>query len=838
MSRSGRNSQVLVVLVLAALAVGAAAGTAVAANGTDATGTENNGHTGPGFHVHRGPNGEADVNVCSYATPPGAAHCNARVRTDAFAQQLGNALRTNGVTPAVTNPGSGAYGPADLQAAYAAPSATKGAGLIVAIVDAYNDPNAESDLGVYRSTFGLPACTTANGCFKKVNQNGVTYPYPSSNIGWAQEISLDVDMVSAMCPLCHILLVEANSSSFSDLGAAVNRAASMGAIAISNSYGTSGEFSSETAYDSSYYNHPGVAVTASSGDSGYGVEYPAASRNVVAVGGTSLKKPNGVFTETAWSGAGSGCSAYESKPSWQHDTGCSHRTVTDVSAIADPQTGVWAYDTYGSYWSSGWLIFGGTSVASPIIASVFALAGSPWANQPASYLYGNAASLHDVVSGSNGNCGGSYLCTAKVGYDGPTGLGTPNTAAAFLGAPSAPDFSVSASPTSLSPNVNASSSSTITLAAVNGYSGNVTLSAAVTVGSPSGLTLTQPASPSGVPSTATLGVTANTPGSYTVTVTATDGTITHTAPVTVNVAAPDFSVSASPTSLTPNVNASVSSTITLGALGGYGGNVTLSASVTAGSPSGLTLTQPTSPTGVPSTATLGVTANTPGSYTVTVTATDGTITHTAPVTATVAAPDFSVSASPTSLGLSPGSSNSSTLTLGALGGYSGNVTLSAAVTAGSPSGLTLTQPASPTGVPSTATLGVTANTAGSYTVTVTATDGTITHTATVAVSVSPPGDFSIAVSPTYKVGFRGSSVTYTVTITRTGGFTGPVTLAVAGQSVLDTVVFSPNPIGTGSTTSVLTLTTKSGDSGGSSTLTFTGTSGSVSHSVSATLYLF
>jgi hypothetical protein len=606
--------------------------------------------------------------------------------------------------------------------------------LTVAIVDAYDDPNAESNLAVYRSTFGLAPCTTANGCFKKVNQNGTSFAYPTPNVNWATEISLDVDMVSAMCPLCHILLVEANSNSFSDLGAAVNRAALMGAIAISNSYG-GGEFGSESSYDSTYFNHPGVAVTASSGDSGYGVEYPAASRNVVAVGGTSLAKTNNVFSETAWSGAGSGCSAYESKPSWQHDAGCARRTVADVSAVADPNTGVLAYDTYGY---GGWLIFGGTSVASPIIASIYALAGGPWANQPASYLYGNASSLHDVVSGSNGSCGGSYLCTAKVGYDGPTGLGTPNTAAGFLGAPIAPDFSVSASPPSLSPNVNASGSSTITLGALNGYSGNVTLSAAVTAGSPSGLTLTQPASPSGVPSTATLGVTANTPGSYTVTVTATDGTITHTAPVTVN----------------------------------------------------------------------------------------------------VAAPDFSVSASPTSLGLSPGSSSSSTVTLGALGGYSGNVTLSAAVTAGSPSGLTLAQPTSPAGVPSTATLGVTANTVGSYTVTVTATDGTITHTATVTVSVNPPGDFSIAVSPTYKVGVRGGSVTYTVTITRTGGFTGPVTLAVAGQSVLDTAVFSPNPIGTGSTTSVLTLTTKAGDSSGPHTLTFTGTSGSVSHSATATLYLY
>jgi subtilase family serine protease len=236
-------------------------------------------------------------------------------------------------------------------------------------------------------------------------------------------------MVSAVCPKCHILLVEASTATFTNLGAAVNTAARLGANAISNSYG-GGESSFDPSWDTSYFNHPGIAITASSGDSGYGVEYPAASRFVTAVGGTSLTKASNTrgWSETAWSGAGSGCSNYDSKPSWQTDGGCGNRTVADVSADADPNTGVAVYDTYHS---SGWLVFGGTSVASPIVASVYALAGNASTLTYASHAYANIASLNDVTSGSNGSCGGSYLCTAGVGYDGPTGLGTPNGVGAF-----------------------------------------------------------------------------------------------------------------------------------------------------------------------------------------------------------------------------------------------------------------------------------------------------------------------------------------------------------------------------------------------------------------------
>lgn len=352
--------------------------------------------------------------MCS-ATSAGIAHCNALL------------LVNDGVKPNASSPSG--YNPSDLQGAYNLPSTTAGSGQTVAIVDAYNDPKAESDLSFYRSYFHLPACTTANGCFKKVSQSGSTTKYPSNNASWSQEISLDLDMVSAICPNCHILLVEATSPTSANLGIAVNTAVRLGANAVSNSYGGS-ESSTESSY-ASYYNHPGVAITASAGDGGYGVEVPAAYNTVTAVGGTSLNYSGGTRSETAWNGTGSGCSAYIAKPSWQHDSGCGHRTVGDVSAVADPNTGVSVYDSYAYQGQSGWLVFGGTSVSSPIIASVYALAGNASSITYGSYPYSHTGSLNDVTSGSNGSCGGSYLCTAGNGYDGPTGLGTPHGTGAF-----------------------------------------------------------------------------------------------------------------------------------------------------------------------------------------------------------------------------------------------------------------------------------------------------------------------------------------------------------------------------------------------------------------------
>lgn len=356
----------------------------------------------------------ANARVCPSAAT-GQARCHSLVRVDNLGQPLATGV-PNG------------YGPADLAKAYNL-ATSSGAGQTIAIVDAFDDANAESDLAVYRSQFGLGPCTTANGCFQKVDQNGGTN-YPRGDMGWAEEISLDLDMASAICPNCKILLVEAKTNSFANLAAAVDRAALLGATVISNSYGGN-EYSGEVS-DQTHFNHPGVAITVSSGDNGYGVEFPAASQYVTAVGGTSLRADGSArgFSETVWSGAGSGCSAYISKPSWQTDTGCARRTVADVSAVADPNTGVAVYDTFRVH-PGRWLVFGGTSVAAPIIGGVYALAGGIGLTTYGSLSYSNTMSLFDVVSGSNGSCGGSYLCTASAGFDGPTGNGTPNGTGAF-----------------------------------------------------------------------------------------------------------------------------------------------------------------------------------------------------------------------------------------------------------------------------------------------------------------------------------------------------------------------------------------------------------------------
>ena len=318
------------------------------------------------------------------------------------------------------------FGPADLQSAYKI--TTSGSSTTtIAIVDAYHYKNADKDLGVYRAQYGLPACTTANGCFKQVDEHGGT-SYPKVNVGWNQEEALDLDMASAMCPNCKIVLVEAKSSSYNDLGTAVNTAAGLpGVHVISNSYG--GGESGTSTYEGDY-NHPGIAVTVSTGDSGYGVQFPASSPHVIAVGGTHLVKASNSrgWTETAWTGAGSGCSTTYAKPSWQHDSGCTKRTVADVSAVADPNTGVAVYGPKSKS-VSAWMVFGGTSVAAPLIGGVYGNNGG--AVNYGADPYSHTSALNDVVGGSNGSCGGSYLCTAVTGYDGPTGLGTPIGTTAF-----------------------------------------------------------------------------------------------------------------------------------------------------------------------------------------------------------------------------------------------------------------------------------------------------------------------------------------------------------------------------------------------------------------------
>ena len=345
-------------------------------------------------------------------------------------------------SPALSGSGAeGGYSPKDLRSAYNLPSATAGTGQTVAIVDAFNDPNAESDVAEYRSYYELPECTAASGCFKKVNEKGGS-SVPVSEPAWAEEISLDLDMVSGICPNCHILLVEASAETVAALSNAANEAATLGATEISNSYGF--ELSSEPAHASDY-DHPGIPITVAAGDSGYRVEWPAANPDVIAVGGTSLEHASNArhWRESVWYGTeagetfgtGSGCSK-EPKPAWQTDAGCKFRTNNDVAAVASQNTPVSVYDSYKM--SSPWQLLGGTSVSTPIIAAAMALA-TPYTRtfEGARGLYAEAAlsgtgSLDDVTSGKNGTCGGTYLCEAKVGYDGPTGLGS------LWGAPEVP----------------------------------------------------------------------------------------------------------------------------------------------------------------------------------------------------------------------------------------------------------------------------------------------------------------------------------------------------------------------------------------------------------------
>jgi subtilase family serine protease len=331
------------------------------------------------------------------------------------------------------------YGPSQLQSAYnlTSASAANGAGRTIAIVDAYDDPTAAADLATYRSSAGLPAVPS----FQKVNQNGATSPLPSeapASDDWTLEESLDLDMASAICPLCNIVLVEATNDSGTGLYVAENTAASMAGY-ISNSWGGT-EASSDTSLDSSNFNHPGDVITASAGDSDYGVIYPATSPNVVSVGGTKLSTSSSSrgWTESVWNtsagseGTGSGCSAFEPQPSWQAAlglSGCSRRIDNDVAADADPATGVAVYDT--SNGNGGWNEVGGTSASSPMLAAMYALAGNA-GTTPANDIYTHTSNFFDVTTGNDGSCSPAYLCTAETGYDGPTGIGTPNGIAGLV----------------------------------------------------------------------------------------------------------------------------------------------------------------------------------------------------------------------------------------------------------------------------------------------------------------------------------------------------------------------------------------------------------------------
>ena len=370
----------------------------------------------PGAHALSGPvqrSGNTFYRaVCATAVGL-AAQCHSHVVTDVAGNMLSYA-----------HPPIGGKSPADLRDAYKI-TANGSPSTIVAIVDAFGYDNAEAELGVYRAQWGLPECTTKNGCFKKLNWKGHEKHYPPQNNGWALESALDLDMASAMCPNCTLYLIEAKTNSFGHLGEAVDTAAALGAHVISNSYG--GTESNRVAQYEPFYDHPGVAVTASTGDSGYGQQAPADMPNVIAVGGTRLVADGSKrgWAETVWGGAGSGCSHVFQKPAWQTDKRCKNRMISDVSAVADPNTGV------AVYFAGAWHVVGGTSVSAPLVGGIFGANGG--AVDAASTIYANSSALFDVTTGNNGTCRkhAQYFCTGEAGYDGPTGLGTPKGTAAF-----------------------------------------------------------------------------------------------------------------------------------------------------------------------------------------------------------------------------------------------------------------------------------------------------------------------------------------------------------------------------------------------------------------------
>ncbi len=330
-------------------------------------------------------------------------------------------IQSQGISPNVAG-----WGPADFQTRYNLPSTTKGSGQIVAIVDAFDNPNVESDLATYRSNFGLG---TAN--FTKYNQRGQTSNYPVGNTGWGVEIDLDVQMVSAVCPNCTIYLIEADDNRGRSLNAAEREAVKLGAHVISNSWGGGAGGSNAS------FRAKGVTYLASAGDSGYGMQDPADFDTVVSVGGTVITKTGSTYGEHVWSFSGAGCSVIP-KPAWQHDPKCTFRTGNDVSAVAD---NVAVYDTYGN---SGWGTVGGTSVSSPMLGGVFGLAGNGSSRQSGKAFWTLShrklkKDLNYISSGTVTHCPtsltGTYLCTAGTGeyktYSAPAGWGTPDGIGAF-----------------------------------------------------------------------------------------------------------------------------------------------------------------------------------------------------------------------------------------------------------------------------------------------------------------------------------------------------------------------------------------------------------------------
>ena len=367
------------------------------------------------------PDGEevASESVCTQ----GPIRCHAHVRTSKAGLRITSHAAPMGL------------GPADLQDAYKInPASTVTSRPVVAIVDAYGYTALESDLAKYRSQYGLPPCTIASGCLKVVNQTGQVTPLPANppaTDDWTVETALDVDMVSAACPLCRILVVQATNNLGDGLYVAQNAAAALGPTVISNSWGGPEQPNTSLAAQEAYFVHPSIAIFVAAGDDGYndagmGPDYPGTSTHVIAVGGTKLVRdtsPRG-WSETAWTKGGSACSLSIPKPAYQTKSPCAFKATTDIAAVGDPATGLAVYNAA----NGGWMVIGGTSASAPFVAALFAATGNG-AQSTGAFIGANASKLFDVTTGSNGTCpAGSLLCNAAVGWDGPTGYGTPNAA--------------------------------------------------------------------------------------------------------------------------------------------------------------------------------------------------------------------------------------------------------------------------------------------------------------------------------------------------------------------------------------------------------------------------
>jgi len=748
-----------------------------------------------------------------------------------------------------------------------------GGSRMIAIVDAYDYPTAAGDFVTFSQQFGLPS---GNACGPNGNAACLSVVYasgsqPQSNCGWAQEAALDIEWAHAMSPKAQIVLVEAASNSFSDLFQAVNVASNMVANAgggqVSMSWGGN-EFSSQSAYDS-YFTTAGVTYFASSGDSGGVVIYPSASPNVISAGGTTVNRDsNGKFTgESAWGSAGAGPSAYEPAPGYQSSIYTlaqllnGYRGTPDYSFDANPASGVSVYDSTSCQGYVGWLVFGGTSVASPSLAGIFNLAGAfdgGWAggsnsSSVQSNIYQNydtassggtvcqyQSPFYDVSSGS----AGSY--PAGACWDFATGIGSGR---GVSGLTAVSGFSFSASPSSHSVDPGSGASYTVNVSYLSGFSGTVTLSAS---GLPNGATANFTPGSVSSSGSSTMDVTTDSSvaaGTYTLTITGTSGSLSHTTTVSLTVnatSAGDFSLSPSPSSRTVTQGSGTSYGVTVTPSGGFSGTVGFSVS---GLPSGAGASfNPTSVSGGSGSTTMSVTTSgtTPtGTYTLTITGTSGSLTHQTTVSLQVNAAssgDFALSAASPTITVPVNSNSSDSITVTPSNGFTGSVSLSLSGLPSRTSSSFSPISVSITGTGSGgSTLTISANkraTQGTYSLLLTATSGSLTHTLplTLYVGTAPTPDFSLSATPSSQTVTPGSPTSYTVTVAPSNGFTGNVSLSTGSLPTGVGVSFSPSAtISGGSGQATMNVTTSGSTPTGTHSLTITGTSSSLSHSTTVTL---